>query len=300
MLPCGSCRRLVCGGGSRRARRCHRTAGCRLTVTELAERVRLIAAPCHRWLRELERNGVITGYRAVLDRVAVGLGFEALVGVTMDREDADTSPPSKPRSPRYQRSGTQNGCSATPTTCCASSPRPERIRHAARPEAGHPARRPPSHLDHRDETRRRQPAAPTAGNPEPQDARRRRYLGQTAHQFTRETRLACFGEPRGNSHPISGRRRRESLVRRHGGDRPVICACLAGAVQLDSGPRGRRMWLRVMIFRDRAACNGRATPQPQSASARQRSQRPRVRKLGASVGNQPSQRWMENVHTACA
>ena len=38
----------------------------------------------------MERNGVITGYRAVLDPAAVGLGFEALVNVTMDREDADT------------------------------------------------------------------------------------------------------------------------------------------------------------------------------------------------------------------
>jgi DNA-binding Lrp family transcriptional regulator len=62
----------------------------RLTVTELADRVRLTPAPCHRRLRELERNGVITGYRAVLDPAAVGLGFEALVNVTMDREDADT------------------------------------------------------------------------------------------------------------------------------------------------------------------------------------------------------------------
>ncbi|HKF35183.1 MAG TPA: Lrp/AsnC family transcriptional regulator [Jatrophihabitantaceae bacterium] len=62
----------------------------RLTVTELAERVRLTAAPCHRRLRELERGGVITGYRAVVDPAAIGLGFEALVNVTMDREDADT------------------------------------------------------------------------------------------------------------------------------------------------------------------------------------------------------------------
>ena len=60
----------------------------RLTVTELADRVQLTPAPCHRRLRELERNGVITGYRAVLDPAAVGLGFEALVNVTMDREDA--------------------------------------------------------------------------------------------------------------------------------------------------------------------------------------------------------------------
>ena len=62
----------------------------RLTVTELADRVQLTPAPCHRRLRELERTGVITGYRAVLDPAAVGLGFEALVSVTMDREDAGT------------------------------------------------------------------------------------------------------------------------------------------------------------------------------------------------------------------
>ena len=62
----------------------------RLTVTELADRVRLTAAPCHRRLRELERTGVITGYRAVLDPAAVGLGFEALVSVTLDRGDAGT------------------------------------------------------------------------------------------------------------------------------------------------------------------------------------------------------------------
>jgi DNA-binding Lrp family transcriptional regulator len=62
----------------------------RLTVTELADRVQLTAAPCHRRLRELERAGVITGYRAVLDPAAVGLGFEALVSVTLDRGDAVT------------------------------------------------------------------------------------------------------------------------------------------------------------------------------------------------------------------
>jgi DNA-binding Lrp family transcriptional regulator len=65
------------------------TAG-RLSVAELAERVRLSAGPCHRRLRELERTGVITGYRAVVDPAAVGLGFEVLVNVTMEREDAST------------------------------------------------------------------------------------------------------------------------------------------------------------------------------------------------------------------
>ncbi|MBM7785001.1 Lrp/AsnC family transcriptional regulator [Tenggerimyces flavus] len=62
----------------------------RLTVTELAQRVGLSVAPCHRRLRELERSGVIRGYRAVIDQAAVGLGFEVLAMVTMDREDAGT------------------------------------------------------------------------------------------------------------------------------------------------------------------------------------------------------------------
>src|SRR6266699_1044557 len=62
----------------------------RLTVTELAQRVALSVAPCHRRLRELERTGAIRGYRAIIDPTAVGLGFEVLVQVTMDREDAST------------------------------------------------------------------------------------------------------------------------------------------------------------------------------------------------------------------
>ena len=62
----------------------------RLTVTELAQRVGLSVAPCHRRLRELERTGAIRGYRAVVDPAAIGLGFEVLVQVTMDREDAAT------------------------------------------------------------------------------------------------------------------------------------------------------------------------------------------------------------------
>jgi DNA-binding Lrp family transcriptional regulator len=62
----------------------------RLTVTELAQRVALSVAPCHRRLRELERTGAIRGYRAVIDPAAIGLGFEVLVQVTMDQEDAAT------------------------------------------------------------------------------------------------------------------------------------------------------------------------------------------------------------------
>jgi DNA-binding Lrp family transcriptional regulator len=62
----------------------------RLTVTELADRVRLTPGPCHRRLRELERSGVITGYRALVNPAAVGMGFEALVQITLERGDAGT------------------------------------------------------------------------------------------------------------------------------------------------------------------------------------------------------------------
>ncbi|MET9550412.1 MULTISPECIES: Lrp/AsnC family transcriptional regulator [unclassified Streptomyces] len=62
----------------------------RLTVTELAARVRLSVSPCHRRLRDLEREGAIRGYRAIVDPAAVGLSFEALVFATLRWEDADT------------------------------------------------------------------------------------------------------------------------------------------------------------------------------------------------------------------
>ncbi|MFE3598072.1 Lrp/AsnC family transcriptional regulator [Streptomyces sp. NPDC059096] len=62
----------------------------RLTVTELAARVRLSVSPCHRRLRDLERAGAIRGYRAVVDPAAVGLAFEALVFATLRWESSDT------------------------------------------------------------------------------------------------------------------------------------------------------------------------------------------------------------------
>ncbi len=62
----------------------------RMTLTELAARVRLSVSPCHRRLRELERTGAIRDYRAVVDPVALGLTFEALVFVTMRQEDRET------------------------------------------------------------------------------------------------------------------------------------------------------------------------------------------------------------------
>jgi DNA-binding Lrp family transcriptional regulator len=46
----------------------------------------LVTDDCASW----NRPGAIRGYRAVVDPAAIGLGFEVLVQVTMDREDAAT------------------------------------------------------------------------------------------------------------------------------------------------------------------------------------------------------------------
>jgi DNA-binding Lrp family transcriptional regulator len=62
----------------------------RLTITELAARVGLSVSPCHRRLRELERDRTIRGYRAIVDPTALGLTFQALVFVTMRQEDRET------------------------------------------------------------------------------------------------------------------------------------------------------------------------------------------------------------------
>src|SRR5688500_1812359 len=51
----------------------------RLTLTDLADRVNLSISRCQRRVRDLEAQGAIRGYRAVIDPAAVGLGFEVLV-----------------------------------------------------------------------------------------------------------------------------------------------------------------------------------------------------------------------------
>ncbi|UVJ41338.1 Lrp/AsnC family transcriptional regulator [Arthrobacter sp. CJ23] len=62
----------------------------RISLTELADRVNLSLSPCHRRLRALEESGAISGYRAQLDANALGLGFDALVFVTMRDAIRDT------------------------------------------------------------------------------------------------------------------------------------------------------------------------------------------------------------------
>ncbi|MEM8728528.1 MAG: Lrp/AsnC family transcriptional regulator [Pseudomonadota bacterium] len=53
----------------------------RISNLDLAERVGLSPSACLRRVQDLERAGVISGYRAVLDPGAMGIGFVAYIGV---------------------------------------------------------------------------------------------------------------------------------------------------------------------------------------------------------------------------
>ncbi len=53
----------------------------RLSNLELADRVGLSPSACLRRVQDMERRGLIRGYRAVLDRAILGTGFTAYVAV---------------------------------------------------------------------------------------------------------------------------------------------------------------------------------------------------------------------------
>ena len=56
----------------------------RISNTDLAEKIGLSPSACLRRVQELERSGVIKGYRAILDPSAMGAGFTSyiLVGLS--------------------------------------------------------------------------------------------------------------------------------------------------------------------------------------------------------------------------
>ena len=53
----------------------------RISNIDLAEKVGLSPSACLRRVQELEKNGVILGYRVVLDSTKLGIGFIAYVAV---------------------------------------------------------------------------------------------------------------------------------------------------------------------------------------------------------------------------
>lgn len=62
----------------------------RLTNAELAERVNVSAATCHRRTQRLFEEGYITGVRAQIDPAEVGLGALVMVGVVLDRSTPES------------------------------------------------------------------------------------------------------------------------------------------------------------------------------------------------------------------
>ena len=58
----------------------------RATALQLAERAGLSASPCARRVRLLEAAGVIKGYVAVLDQVAVGLPVNVFASIRLERQ----------------------------------------------------------------------------------------------------------------------------------------------------------------------------------------------------------------------
>jgi Lrp/AsnC family transcriptional regulator, leucine-responsive regulatory protein len=61
-----------------------------LPLADLAEKAGLSASSCHRRVKALEAQGVITGYNASLDRKALGLANEFFVEVSLTGQSEDT------------------------------------------------------------------------------------------------------------------------------------------------------------------------------------------------------------------
>jgi Lrp/AsnC family leucine-responsive transcriptional regulator len=62
----------------------------RLSNADLAERVNVSAATCHRRTQRLFEEGYITGVRAEIAPAAVGLGALVMVGVVLDRSTPES------------------------------------------------------------------------------------------------------------------------------------------------------------------------------------------------------------------
>ena len=62
----------------------------RLTNQELSERVSLSPSPCLRRLRQLEQEGVIEGYTAIVNQEACGLHITAFVSIRLEKQTDKT------------------------------------------------------------------------------------------------------------------------------------------------------------------------------------------------------------------
>lgn len=63
----------------------------RATNVEIAERVNLSPSPCLRRIRNLEKSGVLRGYRADIDRKEVGLGLTVFVEIKVGQHSRENA-----------------------------------------------------------------------------------------------------------------------------------------------------------------------------------------------------------------
>ena len=54
-------------------------------MVEVAERIGLSGTPCARRIRQLEQQGVIQGYTAIVDPARLGLGVQAFIEIKLER-----------------------------------------------------------------------------------------------------------------------------------------------------------------------------------------------------------------------
>ena len=58
----------------------------RITMQDLAERVGLSVSPCHRRVKLLEENGIITRYSAMVDQKSLGLHVSVFISIKLERQ----------------------------------------------------------------------------------------------------------------------------------------------------------------------------------------------------------------------
>ena len=63
----------------------------RRTNVDVADAVGLSPSPCLRRIKRLEAEGVIRGYRAVLDRKTVGLGLTVFVEIRVEKHSKENA-----------------------------------------------------------------------------------------------------------------------------------------------------------------------------------------------------------------
>lgn len=63
----------------------------RITNSDLAEKVNMSPSPCWRHVKKMEKDGIISGYAAKLDRRKLGLGVLVYVSIEIDSHNEEMS-----------------------------------------------------------------------------------------------------------------------------------------------------------------------------------------------------------------